>query len=197
TGTSTGSSTAATTTETTAQHDILTTAVGRARTETAGRNASTARARGTTDTSGRNWSNSQNRGGSKTYRQTLVPRIKTREIVTSVQFLTTDEQTTMVATEQATLPIGCAHLYVSGQGVSRVQFPLAKDPFPRTPTFAKKKLTQLERLVTARPEYATPDAIATERQNLLQRLVMHLDAIADEHPLPPVLPADDDPQLGI
>ena len=168
------------TTDTTSTHanDTLRDAVSRARSDVNG--SSTSRANGTTQTSSNNWSTTHSRGGSRTRRQTLVARMRTRDIVSSVQFLSIDEQEAMAASEQAQLPTGTAIAYVSGKGAAQVAFPLPPDHFRGTPKFAKKKLHQLREIVTARPEFATPHTIAQQRQAFVTQLAAHLHAIADQ-----------------
>jgi hypothetical protein len=107
-------------------------------------------------------------------RQTLVPRIVTRRIVTNMQFLTTEEQIMQAASKLSSLSTGEAVLYVAGKGVAELKFPLPKAPFRMTPRFGKRKLLELRGLVRRRPAYATEAAIAAERRAFLDRLLLHL-----------------------
>lgn len=162
--------------------------VSRARGESQGTNASTAhsdmtgsststaRARGSSTTHTTNWATTTSRGGNKTWKQTLVPRMRWREIVTSIQFLSTDEQIIQVASGQASLPTGHAALYISGKGVSLVKLPLAKNPFLRMPKFCGKKIRELLLDLTRRPEFQSATFIVEYRQNFHAALLKHLQS---------------------
>lgn len=155
-------------------------AIMRARGDSKTQSSSSARGSTSTETDASSWSTAENSGGSKTRRQTLVPRIRTREVITSVQFLSTDEQNTLGAAEQATLPTGTALMYLSGKGVCRVRLPLAKPVYRRTPVFGRKKLSELRSLVQRRPHYARRSDATSHRQAFLRDLISHLNAIASQ-----------------
>lgn len=152
-------------------------AVSRARSETNGSSRSNSSAQGRTQTSSQSSSTTSTRGGGRTFKQSLVPRIKTRDIISSIQFLTLDEQIAQVASEIARLPIGAALLSLAGR-VARVRFPLPRDPLARTPKFAQKKVTELVRLIHARPEFQSPIERAEARLRFEQRLIEHLQRLA-------------------
>lgn len=149
-------------------------AVSRAQSNQNGTSNSDAAAHGTTRTDTSNWSNTRSRGGSLTRKTTLVPRIKTRDIVTSVQFFTAEEQIIEAASRFTGLDVGTAILLIAGRGVAEVALPLAKDPLHRTPRFAARKLSELRRIVLARPEFATPEQLMDERQAFERQLIAYL-----------------------
>lgn len=120
-------------------------------------------------------------GGSRSRRQTLVPRLAWRNVVSSVQFMPIEEQNVEGAVELANQPIGTATQYIAGKGVRRVKLPLADSPRRRTPKFAAKKRAQLRALVGERPEFGPPEQVAQERLLFDERLVEHLL----EGPCPP------------
>jgi hypothetical protein len=164
-------------------------AVSRARSETTGTSRSNSTAQGQTQTSNHSSSTTSTRGGGRTFKQSLVPRVKTRDIVSSIQFLTLDEQIAQIAGEIARLPVGSALLSLAGR-IARVRFPLPKDPLARTPKFAQKKVTELVRMIHARPEFQSPAERADARLHFERRLIEHLHAmaIADTAPRIVLLP---------
>ena len=106
-----------------------------------------------------------------------LSRIKTRDVVSSVQFLSLDEQVAQIASEIARLPIGSALLNLAGR-VARVKFPLPRDPLAQTPKFARKKVNELTRMIQSRPEFQSPTERTAARLRFEQRLVEHLHRIA-------------------
>src|SRR5207302_247953 len=124
----------------TRDEETLRRTVAEARADTSGTSSNSAAAQGQTHTNTANWAKSSSRGGSRTFKQTLVPRIVVRDIVTSVQFFTTEEQFSQAASAIASFPIGTALLYIAGTGTIRVAFPPPKQPFRMTPKFGRKKL---------------------------------------------------------
>lgn len=164
-----------------AVRDVLGAASQAARQEVNARTQSTARATGSTRTETENRSHTAARGGSRTRRQTLVPRLKFRTVVTSVQFYPIEEQSIQGAVQLARLPVGTALEYIAGRGMRRLRFPLPKNPLARTPRYARRKRWELERLLAARPEYATPAEVLAARKRFLERLVEHLRTIPVEH----------------
>lgn len=172
-----GNTSSAGSTETTS---LVANAVSQARSDQSGTSSGTSSSRGSTETSGSSWSKTTTRGKSVTRKQSLVPRIRTREIVTATQFYTTDEQIIEAASELTTLPRGTAMLYIAGQGVTRVNTPLARNPMASTPRFAAKKIAQLRREVHARPEFDTTENLKLKRIEFEQKLVKFLqDAAAN------------------
>lgn len=174
-----------TTTESERQRQLRN-AVSRARSETTGTSHGESTAQGRTQTSSQSSSTTSTRGGGRTFKQSLVPRVKTRDIVSSIQFLTLDEQIAQVAGEIARLPIGSALLSLAGR-VARVRFPLPNDPLARMPKFARKKLAELVRLIHARPEFQSPTERAEARLRFEQRLIEHLHGLATAEIAPRVV----------
>jgi hypothetical protein len=183
----------------------LSEAVSRARSDQTGTSSSRATARGTTTTDGTSWSKTQTRGGGRTRKMTLVPRLRWREVTTSIEFFSTQEQVDYGARNVTRFGTGEGILYRAGDVPMRVQFPLAKGPFDRTPKFAAKEVRTLRREITARPEFANPEQIIGERREFERRLIGHLNRLAIEHERP-VRPQtenvsddnpDDNPTLAI
>jgi hypothetical protein len=180
--------------------DTLSEATSRARGDQTGTGSSRATGTSNTRTDGTNWSSTATRGGSRSRRMTLVPRMRWREVVTSVQFLSTDEQIVLGARDITRFAIGEALAYVAGNFPKHVRFPLVQSPFYRTPKFAAKKLMLLRDEVAARPEFAQPAQIVSERDRFEQQLVAHLERIARQQTLetsPVVPPSDNNPLLSI
>jgi energy-coupling factor transporter ATP-binding protein EcfA2 len=151
-------------------------------------------------TDGRNWSSTRTQGGGLTHRTTLVPRIRTRDIVTSIQFFTADEQVIDRASDFTRMAIGSALLYIAGRGVAQVGLPLATNPFRRTPAFAAKKLSELRTLVFARSEFATPEQLLAKREQFEREMVRYLERQVSDQGAPGLLayePEDDNPLLNI
>lgn len=168
-------------TRSTSQEELaLQRTVAEARAETAGTSTSNSQAQGSSRTSTASWMRTHSRGGGRTFKQTLVPRLVIRDIVTSVQFFSPDEQFMQGASELSSLPIGTALLYIAGKGSVRVAFPLPKKPYQMAPKFGTKKQRQLRSLVFDRPEYGTPAAIQVERSRFIQSLARHLTALLYE-----------------
>jgi len=168
--------------------DSVSTAKARGETQRSGEGGSSATSRQENST----WVRTTNRSASHTWKQTLVPRLITKEVVTSVQFYDSNEQMLMPASRLASLRLGKAILYVSGAGVADIQFPLAKDPFARTPKFAAKKGIEFRQALLSRSEYESPAAILRARDQFLMRLLHAIDAqIAErqtldaDRPVPP------------
>ncbi|MCH7687914.1 MAG: type IV secretion system DNA-binding domain-containing protein, partial [Planctomycetes bacterium] len=173
------SSTARTDTTTTHPHEnALRDAVSLARADVAG--SSTAQAAGTTRTSTASWSTTRSHGGSRTRKQVLVPRFR-NEILEHIQFLSPDEQLTIVASKIASFDTGIAILHIAGKGAGIVKFPLPLHPFRHTPKYGRKKLQELRQLVFSRSQYVTTEKLIEMREAFVERLVAHLNAIATEH----------------
>ena len=173
------SSTARTDTSTTHPHeDSLRDAVSLARADVAG--SSTAQVAGTTRTSTASWSTTRSHGGSRTRKQVLVPRFR-NEILEHIQFLSPDEQLTIVASKIASFDTGIAILHIAGKGAGIVKFPLPLHPFRHTPKYGRKKLQELRQLVFSRSQYVTTEKLIEMREAFVERLVAHLNAIATEH----------------
>lgn len=160
-------------------------AVSRARSDQSGTTRSDTSTRGTTETDSSSWSRTKTHGASLTHKQTLVPRIRTRQVVSAVQFYTTDEQFLEMARELTRLPRGTCLLYMAGGEVARVRIPELRDPHAGVPRFAAKKLEQLRSLILARDEFDTLASLKLKRIEFEQRLIQflyELPRLADSHP---------------
>ncbi len=116
----------------------------------------------TSDQVGTSRSRSRTRGLTRTHRQTLVPILRWRDIVSSVQFFTADEQTGVLARQVATLPTGAAFVYHAGQPPAVVRFPWHPDPFAMTPKARAKKVQAFRNLLLRRDEFALPTTVEAE-----------------------------------
>jgi hypothetical protein len=160
-----------------------------------------------------NSSQTLTQGGGRTIKQTLVPTLKWRDVVSSVQFFTPEEHVLKAASELAGLPTGTGIVYVSGQGVARVTFPFPGEPLARTPRYAAKVLARFYQELWKRPEFATPREILAERERFLTELLRRWNARSrdettlgeqgqaylalaapTEHPAVRVLAATNDPE---
>jgi len=155
----------------------------RSRTTSTSRTLTTGTSSANTTQSGTNSSTTTSQTTAVTRKQTLVPRIVMRNIVTSVQFYPLDEQRQLPATKLASLRTGTAFVHVSGRGVAQVQFPLSNVPFARTPNFARRKQVEFWRELVCRAEYAAPEAILEERNRLLDQLLIELQRLAPDEAL--------------
>lgn len=154
------------------------------------RGTANAKGRSTASGSTQSQSNTQSSGTSRsvTRKQQLVPILETRQIVSSVQFLTREEQAAMKGTALSKLPIGAAFLYVTGQPALPVRFPLAVDPYRSTPKFARKKEAEHRAAQELSPAFATVAQIGFERESLVTALVEKLYAHLDTNAFGPVAP---------
>lgn len=163
--------------------DRLRESVNEARSRTTSRTSNTSTSSGTSIQNGTSTSTTSTRNTGVTYKQTLIPRIITKNIVTSIQFFSLDEQRQDPATKLAGLGDGAAFVHLSGRGVARVQFPLAKRPFSGTPQFARRKQAEFWRELLKRPEYASPEAILEERERMFDQLLLELQRLAPHETL--------------
>lgn len=182
-----------------ATEGVLHEAVTRARNEQRGTSQSQTKSEGTTRSDGSSWSQTATRGGGRTRKATLVPRLITREVVTSIQLFSTDEQVVVGARDIARQNVGEALVYTSGMPAMRVRFPLARRPFQRTPKFEHRQLMSLRDAIAAMPAFATPQQIMEERRVFERSLVAYLEQLSnreDRMALPPPK-VSDNPQLSI
>jgi hypothetical protein len=127
-----------------------------------------ARAQGSSQTDTSSESQTQSRGGGRTRRQVLVPRTRSRKIVTSVQFLTRDETLGIEENTIVDLRVGQARLHFSGQPPQTVQFRLAQPPFTATPKFAAKKLAAVREAYLAKDCYRNPSDVLAAHERFAQ-----------------------------
>jgi len=174
---------------------------GHSRSEQSGSSSGRANSRGNTRTDGTSWSNTTTRGGSRTRKMTLVPRLRWREVVTSIQLFNPDEQVAFGARDVTRQATGEAVVYTACEAPMRVRFPLARGPFASTPKFAAKQLQALRVAILSRPLFATPAQIVSERREFEQKLITHLEQLAIESQTivipPPVREAPNNPLLSI
>jgi hypothetical protein len=164
--------------------------VSDARATVTGRSTSTAQARGQTRTETATWSRTASRGGSTTRKQTLVPILRWRDVVTAVQFLTPEEQTRSVARILASLRRGHALLYRAGSSTVEVTIPWLADPAGRTPTYTARKEAELRRQLLERAAYALPAEVSSGTQAFLAAWLERLQALpTPSEDLPEARPA--------
>ncbi len=147
-----------------------------------------------------------------TYKQTLVPKLVTKNIVSSVQFYSREEIDFDAAARLAGQDTGEAIGIVGGQGVFCTKTPEAKEPFAHAPKFGARKMAEWRREMLAREEFAAPEQIQREREQFLATLMDELRTLSyqssarrlDQHPssiiqTPPPrcleLPDAEDPQI--
>lgn len=164
------------------QHDeeFLRRTIGEARAAAASQSAGEGRSSATSNQHNSSWARTTSRTVGRSRRQTLVPRLVTKDIITSVQFYSSEEQIMEAASRLASLATGRAMLHVSGRGVAQIGFPLFRDPYENTPRFAAKQAGAFYRALVLRPEYAPPEAILALRRRLLDEVLARLDGAAVE-----------------
>jgi hypothetical protein len=171
TATTTETATAA---ETISDGRTLKDAVELARSEARTRSA----ARGTAAAAGTSASttNSHSRGRTRgvTRKQQLVPVVETRSVVTGVQFYAKEEWEAVKASGLTRLKTGEALLYVTGAPAVPVRFPLARDPYARTPAFGRKQEDRHQAAQEQSPAFASVAEIRAGREALVAALVRHL-----------------------
>lgn len=155
--------------------DIVTHATTVSAGEAHARGSTTATARQRTTTS----TQSSGTSRSRTWKQQLVPIIETRQVVTSVQFFTKEEQEATKASALTRLATGEAFLHVSGAAAVPVRFPLAADPFARTPRFGARREAEQQALQERLPAFATLAEIQADREALVAALVQRLYDLMD------------------
>ncbi|MFK7820080.1 MAG: type IV secretion system DNA-binding domain-containing protein, partial [Planctomycetaceae bacterium] len=145
-------------------------------------------------------------GGSRTFKTVPLARMKWRDIVSSVQFLSGDEQDLDCATQVARLNTGEAFLLVSAADVGKVMFPLANQRLSRAPKFLAKKDAAFRESLAQRLCFDHAEFLEKERLDFNQRLAAALVRRLSEQKnielQPPEAPEDDDdqtlpPEIGI
>ena len=122
--------------------------------------------------------NTSTRTTNLTFKQTLIPQIVTRNVVTSLQFHTKEEIEWAAAAKLKNLNTGEAVLMIDGKGVWEVLTPKANDPYAHAPKFAARKLIEWRQQLVQRPEFASPEQILTERQRFLEQLTAELGQLS-------------------
>ena len=159
-GTAATHGTANTSTEATGASDAIREAVGAAaaaahQTISANTN-SHADSRGANESATTNRSHTAARGGSRTRRTTLVPRIKTRLVITGVQFMSIDEQNVEGAVELSRLPVGTAIEYRSGKPYPKGTIPVGGKPSPSHPKVCQEETGRVRRGIGGPPRVRQP-----------------------------------------
>jgi len=152
--------------------ETLTTAVDQADRQ------SRARADGSSSSQAKARQQTSTRTANVTYKQTLVPTVVTRDIVTSLQFYSKEEIEWAAAAAIKELRTGEAILLFDGVGVWQAMTPLAKDPLSHAPKFAAQKWASWRAEIVARPEFAPPEIIQQERQEFLRLMTQELRTIS-------------------
>ncbi len=144
-------------------------------------------------------------GGSKTHKTVPLARMKWKDIVTSVQFFTAEEQNLDAATQIAKLATGEAFLLVSAAETVKVQFPLARRGLAGAPKYRKKLDAAHRQKLAGRPEFDYAHDLEEERIEFNQHLMVALTQRLNEQrrlPPPDDSAADDGnddlpPEIGI
>lgn len=133
-------------------------------------------------TEGTNRTNARQRTSTRTtnttVKQTTVPRIITKDVVSSIQFHSKDEIEWGAASEFKQLDTGEAVVMVDGRGVWHCQTPEAKEPLRHAPKFAARKLSLWRDEMLHRPEFVSPQQIQQEREQFLEALTNELRSLA-------------------
>jgi hypothetical protein len=129
---------------------------------------------GTSQNRTRTVSQTIGRSFNRTIKQTLVPILKTQEIVSSVQFYTPEEWTLTFASELTRFNPGECAFYVRGLGVCYGKLPLSVDPLKHTPRTAAKRLAEHDLELAQLPYYQSPEQIDRDRQQFFQELLRQL-----------------------
>lgn len=144
-----------------------------ARSQRNGRGGSTAK-QSTTSSS---WQRTSSTTKSQTWKQTLVPILKWRDVLTSVTFFTAEEQLLEAASRFPRLATGTAIVRVSGKGVAEVRFPLIRNPFRNTPKYFARKLAAFQQECMQLPGTMAPRSILEARNSILNELLAQLNAL--------------------
>lgn len=163
--------------------------------------AKTDRSKQKTDAS----SEANTRGGSRTFKTVPLARMKWRDVLSSIQFLSADEQTLDYATQVAKLETGEAFLLISGQDGSKVKFPLADSRLSRAINFLARKDAALQARLALRDDFDFSDVLELERISFTRKLVNALiQRLRDQRSIDyqqPIEPDDSEcdlpPEIGI
>lgn len=123
-----------------------------------------------------NWSATKSQGGSRTRKQTLVPRLKTH-VVKNITYMTVEEQFQMVASLIAGLGIGRCIINIGGKGAWIVQLPMLKNRYQQTPKYMRTLQQQLLETIYKSPIYKTEQIVIQRRDEFALHLVQHLNSI--------------------
>jgi len=110
----------------------------------------------------------------RTVKQTLLPILETRNIVSSVQFYSSEEAAWDGASTIKNLDTGEAVVVVDGTGVWVARTPLAAEPFDHAPEFAARKLNEWRQQMLEQPMFAAPTLVLEERKEFVRKLTAEL-----------------------
>jgi hypothetical protein len=114
---------------------------------------------------------------SRTIKQHLLPRIDTRDIVTSVQFFSPDEVDRDHSSAITQLQTGEAYFLIGGIGTFITQTPLSQDPLSRAPKCAARMLAAFLARQWQSPQFVSPHLVHAERQAFLRNLLSQLQRL--------------------
>lgn len=160
--------------------------------------------RGTSDQQTNASSQANTSGGSVTHKKVLIPKTKIEQVVSSVQFFTPEEQNLEQARDVASQDVGEARLYVSGDEVVKVEFPLAQSAYENTPKTAARKDAAYSEFLKSQPGFATAEQLESEREDFSRQLGSHLSQRLrdsqkrlEDRELDDPSDDDDHPEIGI
>lgn len=110
-------------------------------------------------------------GGSRTFKTVPLARMKWRDVVSSIQFLSADEQMLEAASEVSKLETGEAFLLVSGGEGATVKFPLADSRLSRAIRFLAERTRELQQRLALRADFDFSNVLEEGRHAFNRRLV--------------------------
>lgn len=165
-----------------AQEEQLRDVITRTQGEVNSSNASKGGARGKSEEHSSNWSTSTTRTRTRTRKQTILPVLRTRDVLSSVTFFTPDEHDREAAAILAAKDTGQAILHVSGKALFHVTLPLAKDRLKHAPHTLAQLETAYRAHLRALPFFHTPEAVFAERKHFVDVLLRNLREVTDALP---------------
>lgn len=114
----------------------------------------------------------------RTVKQTLVPILETRNIVSSVQFYSSEEAAWDGSSAIKNLDNGEAVVIVDGTGIWKAKTPLAQEPFQHAPAFGARKVKEWRAEMLKQPMFAAPTQILQERREFVSRLTDELNRLS-------------------
>ena len=147
--------------------------------ESDGHSMTRGRSHGTTHQVSSSWSKSVGRTTGRTFKRSLVPRLRWRTVVTDMTFFTPQEHQMMNASLLASLKIGEAIAQGAGSPM-KVRFPLADDPMKRIPRFVQKRVQHYLQIL--KRIFPPPAEVLQERQQELEIILEQLGLLlTDNH----------------
>ncbi|QDT40348.1 AAA-like domain protein [Gimesia alba] len=151
--------------------DARSSTAGQSENRTDGRSSTTGGSKGHSHQTSQSWSQSVGKTRGRTFKQSLVPRLLWRDVVTGVTFYSPQEHQLMYATRLASLQIGEAIVYGPGKPM-RIQFPLAQDPARWSPRFVARRMEHYLDLLAQ--VFPSPQQVLAERQQELEAIIHNL-----------------------